>query len=521
MPTLLPRTLIRRAATGLTLSALLTLSSQPAALAATSRATPGQAPAGLSVADWDTIQAQLSAGPYLKASNTNAGDYFGYAVAVSGNTVVVGARGESSNAPGVNGNQNDNSVSSAGAVYVFVKTGNTWSQQAYLKSASPDSHDEFGASLAIEGDTLAVGDWSDDSGSVGVNGNPADDTMPGAGSVYIFARSGSTWSQQAYLKASNPDQQDSFGISVALSGNTLVVGAEAEDSGATGVGGNQADNSAIDSGAAYVFVRNGTTWSQQAYLKASNTAAGDAFGHSVGLSGDLVVVGAAREDSNATSINGNQADNSATDAGAAYAFSRSGSTWTQQAYLKASDARAGDSFGGSIGVSGDTAVVGAEGAGDLAGQAYVLVRSGTTWSQQALLTPSNAEHADLFGYRVAISGDTVVVSSYYESSGATGVDGNSANNDATWSGAAYVFARSGATWSQQHYLKATNTEAFDHFGTGVAVSGVTIVVGADTEDSNATGVNGNGADNSMAYSGAAYVFEAPLDHSLFIPALAK
>ena len=148
--------------------------------------------------------------------------------------------------------------------------------------------------------------------------------------------------QQAYLKASNTDAGDAFGSSVAVSGDTVVVGAQRESSNATGVNGDQSDNSAAVAGAAYVFVRNGTTWTQQAYLKASNTEANDLFGISVAVSGDTVVVGADFEASNATGVNGNQADNSASGAGAAYVFVRNGTTWSQQAYLKASNTDAGD-----------------------------------------------------------------------------------------------------------------------------------------------------------------------------------
>ena len=157
-----------------------------------------------------------------------------------------------------------------------------------------------------------------------------------AGAVYPVTID-PTFTQQAYLKASNTEAIDNFGFAVAVAGDTVVVGAHREDSNATGVNGNQADNSAFDAGAAYVFVRSGTTWTQQAYLKASNTGADDRFGWSVAVAGDTVVVGAINEESNATGVNGNQADNSATNAGAAYLFVRSGTTWTQQAYLKASN----------------------------------------------------------------------------------------------------------------------------------------------------------------------------------------
>ena len=155
--------------------------------------------------------------------------------------------------------------------------------------------------------------------------------------------------QQAYLKASNTDANDLLGYSVALSGDTLVVGAPQESSNATGVNGNQANNSAANSGAVYVFTRSGDVWTQQAYLKASNTDANDQFGVSVAISGDTLAVGAQFEDSN-----GSQADNSAQDSGAVYVFTRSGGVWTQQAYLKGNNTEAGDQFGVSVAISGDT-----------------------------------------------------------------------------------------------------------------------------------------------------------------------
>ena len=150
-----------------------------------------------------------------------------------------------------------------------------------------------------------------------------------------------------------------FGRSVAVSGDTVVVGADGEESNATGINGDQDDNSASYAGAAYVFVRNGAIWTQQAYLKASNTDTFDRFGISVAVSGDTVVVGAFYESSNATGVNGDQNDNSAQYAGAVYVFVRDGTTWTQQAYLKASNTDMGDEFGASVAVSGDTVVVGA------------------------------------------------------------------------------------------------------------------------------------------------------------------
>src|SRR5262249_8523327 len=158
------------------------------------------------------------------------------------------------------------------------------------------------------------------SAATGVNGNQNDDSAFDSGAVYVFVRDGTNWTQQAYLKASNTEGAspgsslgDEFGYSIAISGDTIVVGAASEDSSATGVNGDQTNNKATDSGAAYVFVRSGTNWSQQAYLKASNTGAGDVFGRVVSISGDTVAVSALLEDSNATGVNGSQTNNLAAD----------------------------------------------------------------------------------------------------------------------------------------------------------------------------------------------------------------
>ncbi len=471
---------------------------------------------------------------YLKASNTDQFDYFGWSVAVSGDTAVVGAYGEGSNATGVNGDESNNAVIGSGAAYVFVRDGTTWTQQAYLKASNTGLNsnggnvtfggDNFGWSVAVSGDTVVVGAAQEFSNATGVNGDESNNAAIGSGAAYVFVRNGTTWTQQAYLKASNTGANDNFGWSVAVSGDTVVVGANGEDSNATGVNGDEGDSDAVFSGAAYVFVRNGTTWTQQAYLKASNTAWFHDFGVSVAVSGDTVVVGADGEDSNATGINGDESNHAAGSSGAAYVFVRSGTTWTQQAYLKASNTDAFDQFGISVAVSGDTAVVGANkedsnatgGDGDEgnnaaldSGAAYVFVRNGTTWTQQAYLKASNTGPYDFFGLSVAVSGDTAVIGAYPEDSNATGVNGDASNNDATDSGAAYVFVRNGTTWTQQAYLKASNTGVRDYYGFSVAVSGGTAMVGAYREDSNATGVNGDASNNTGFDSGAAYVYTVP------------
>lgn len=460
---------------------------------------------------------------YGKASNTGTNDNFGYSVALSGDTLAVGAHLEASAATGVNGNQADNAAASSGAVYVFVRTGTTWTQQAYIKASNTGVGDNFGSSVALSGDTLAVGAHLEDSAATGVNGNQADSTAAQSGAVYVFVRTGTTWKQQAYIKASNTEASDYFGYSVALSGDTLAVAAYLEDSAATGINGNQIDNTMIDAGAVYVFIRNGVTWTQQAYIKASNTGMSDYFGRSVALSGDTLAVGAYLEDSAATGINGNQADNVATNSGAVYVFFRNGATWTQQAYVKASNTGASDYFGISVALSGDTLAVGAyledsaatgingnqadNTAGD-SGAAYVFVRTGTIWAQQAYIKASNTGLGDNFGYSVTLSGDTLAVGAYLEDSAATGVNGNQADNAAVNSGAVYVFARDGTTWKQQAYTKASNTGPSDNFGWAVALSGGTLAVAANLETSGAVGINpipGQG-DNGVTAAGAVYVF---------------
>ena len=452
---------------------------------------------------------------YIKASNTDAYDNFGYSIAMSGDTVVVGAPGEDSSAvtvnPGAAGEAN-NDAADVGAAYVFVRLFGAWRQQAYLKAFRHGLFDIFGTSVAISGDTIAVG-------AIGENVR--------AGSVYVFVRNAAgIWTQQSYLKAPYQDALDEFGTSVSLSGDTLVVGAPGEGSDATVVNGDQANNRAPGAGAAYVFARASGVWTQQAYLKASNAQAYDGFGVSVAISADTIVAGARHEASAATGINGNQLDNSANDAGAAYVFVRQGAVWSQQAYLKASNADPRDQFGHAVAISGDSIAVGARCEGSAypgvngnqsdnsafaAGAVYIFVRSGTSWAQQAYIKASVPGADDQFGFHLSLSGNTLVVGAPQEKSNAKGVDGNQLDNSLTEAGAVYVFSRAGDLWTQQSYLKASNTTADDRFGQAVSVSGDTIAVGADHEDSNATGLSGNQADTSATDAGAAYIFTIPPD----------
>ena len=466
---------------------------------------------------WPAFASGQSHDAYLKASNAEANDVFGNASAASGRTMVVGAFQEASAATGVNGSQSDNSAALAGSAYVFIHNGNQWVQQAYLKASNAEADDQFGFSMAISGDTLVVGAPAEESNATGVNGSQADNSLTAAGAAYVFVRTGSQWVQQAYLKASNTKQGQQFGWSVAISGNTIVVGAPGEKSNATGVNSNQVDNSLNEAGAAYVFVRSGTTWSQQAYLKASNTEAEDSFGYSVGVADNTIVVGAYREDSDAVVVNGDQTDNTAPNAGAAYVFTRSGSKWTQQAYLKTTDCTSADALGIAVAISGDTVLLGASGetslvpgnsndtSGTNVGAVYAFVRSGTAWSQQAYLKAAQPDSSDSFGRYLAFTGDRAVIGATGEDGNSNGIGGDQSNDLSSDSGAAYYFVRQGTAWSQQAYVKATNTEVDDGFGRSVAITDDFLLVGAGGEDSNATSVNGDQNDNTASAAGAAYV----------------
>ena len=471
------------------------------------------------------IASNLHSQRFLKAADNGPDDRFGARVAVSGDALVVVASGEDSAATGINGDFTDDSAPDSGAVYVFRRdAARTWVQEAYVKASNAATSDAFGQAIALSGDTLVVGAPREDSAAVGINGDESDNSAIDAGAVYVFTRDATgIWSQQAYLKASNTDSVDGFGGAVALDGDTLAVGANLEDSAAAGVDSDQANNSAQDSGAVYVFTRDASgTWAQQAYLKASNANAGDRFGGAIVLSGDTLAVGAAHERSKTTGVDGNQSNNSWSEAGATYVFTRSETgDWSQQAYLKASNTGSGDRFGGALALSGDTLVVGAPLEDSAArgidgfqadnkalssGAAYIFGRDSMgTWTQQAYLKGSNSDTQDRFGHSLALDGDLLVVGAL-EDSGASGADGDQADNSASGAGAAYLFERDAlGAWSQIAYLKASNTDAGDEFGSAIAIDGAKLVIGARREDSSATGVDGDQTDNTSIDSGAVYI----------------
>jgi hypothetical protein len=249
-----------------------------------------------------------------------------------------------------------------------------------------------------------------------------------------------------------------FGISVSISGDNAIVGA---------------CNSETNSGSAYIFIRDGATWTQTSKLLPSDGEIGDQFGNSVSISGDTAIVGAHSNDY--------KGDRS----GSAYIFIRDGAGWTQTSKLVADDGAEWDEFGMSVSISGDTAIVGAcfDDDNDIrSGSAYIFTRDGAGWTQTSKLLPSDRESGDKFGWAVSISGDTAIIGAYYD------------DDKGTRSGSAYIFSRDGAAWTQTSKLVADDGSEEDFFGCSVAISGDTAIVGARLDDD-----KGNN-------SGSAYIF---------------
>lgn len=376
----------------------------------------------------------------LIASDAAANDIFGNSVSMSGNTVAVGAL-----------NDDNSGGTDAGSAYVFVRTGGVWNQQAILIASDASPNHNFGYSVSVFGDTLVVGSLSD---------NAAGATDPGA--AYVFTQTGGVWTEQAKLTASDAAGGDRFGVAVSIYGDTVLIGANGDDT----TGG-------TNTGSAYVFTRSGGLWTQQAKLIASDAAAQDFFGAPLALEGDMAVI-AAPVDDNANGGN----------AGSAYVFTRSGSTWIQQAKLTPSNGAANDIFGSSVALSGDTALIGANGHAGGSGSVYAFIRVAGTWTQQAELRASDFAGGDQFGYSAVLSGGLAVI-------GADGDDFSGISN----AGSAYVFTRTGATWTQQAKLTASDAAMNDNFGRDVAVLGNLALIGSSFDD-HAGGIS----------AGSAYVF---------------
>ncbi|MDP3347752.1 hypothetical protein [Hydrogenophaga sp.] len=404
---------------------------------------------------------------HLQASDADAGDVFGAAVALSrdGNTLAVGA--ELKSAPGAS-----EAVPAAGTVYVYTRTHRGWREQARLLAPQPTSGSGFGHSLTLsdDGSRLAVGAPFESHAAVRAGESIAGDQ----GVVYVFERNDSGWSQPARLQASNAASFDWFGMSLSFAGpgGTLAVGAHRHDAA-------DAQGARSDSGAVYVFARTAAGWAEQAVLTAAQSLEGAQLGQSVALSIDGQTLAAGAR---------------ASGLGAVHVFRRDGALWREQAVVTAANATPQNPLGSQVALSGDgtTLAVGAsapEGT-DVrqrsAGSAYVFVNQGGQWQQAARIRASNSRSGDAFGERLSLSanGRVLAVSAVNESSAARGLGGQQADDTAQAAGAVYVYSRQGQRWDQTDYVKSSRTRTGDQFGSALALSGDgrQLAVGARLED---------------------------------------
>ncbi len=399
-----------------------------------------------------------------------------------------------------------------------IRTGPLILREAYAKAHNTDPGDALGWSVAVDGDVMVVGAPREDSDATGVNGDGNNNNVFNSGAAYVYHRDVATgeWTFEAYLKPESTNQVGSFGESVAVSGNLIVVGAPRN-----GVGGE-----------AVVYRRNGNTWVLEETLTGNVTEAGDMFGQSVAIDGGVIIVGAPNEDGGFGGVGGDESDNSRGDSGSAYAFTRDNQGWQQEAYIKSTSPDAGDQFGWSVAISQNAMVAGMPGDASSStgvngdpfdnnmsnsGCAFVYQRiTGGVWSLNAFLKASNTDIDDAFGTSVAIAGDTVIVGAPGEDSDSIGYNGAD-NNLAVNSGAAYVFYRPTSTWQHHAYLKAMNTAAGYSFGQSVSIFGDLVAIGAPDDDSPSYGVNGDSSTRigAMIYSGSVQTYAREL--GLWLP----
>ena len=359
----------------------------------------------------------------LVASDAAESDQFGRSVSISGDRAIIGARGDG-----------DGGILS-GSAYLYQWSSSQWVEQAKLTANDAQAFDAFGASVSISGDHAIVGAPGDSSP---VGGSAS-------GSAYIYQWNGQQWVEQVKLTASDAAAYDNFGGAVSINGDYVVVGAAGND-----------DEGSF-SGSAYVFQWNGSQWSEEAKLTASNATASDFFGGSVSAGVDLVVVGATGS------------DDGVTDSGVAYVYHRNNGQWVEQTKLTASDAASGDNFGHTVAISGNRVIVGSPGSGG-----YVYELTGSTWNEQATLAANAAS-----GSSVSISSDRAIVGATF-----------------SFAGSAFVYQWDGSQWQEKAELIASDSANQDFFATSVSISGERAIVGA------------RGDDDGGSNSGSGYVYDA-------------
>lgn len=460
----------------------------------------------------------ISQTAFLKASNPNAGDEFGASVTISGDLLAVSSISEASNAQGANGDQNNNSLPAAGAVYVFVRENGQWHQDAYLKAINPGINDHFGNSIALSGNTLVVGAPLEDSYPDAQPDPINNDLVVDSGAAYVYVRSGGAWSFQALLKAGNGARLSrEFGYSVAIDGDTIVVGARQERNKGTGINPPYQTSFGNLNGAAYVFKRTGNAWNEVAYIKPPYPITNDGsymFGERVGVSGKNIFVNAVRDASAARGINGDMTqDPTKFVSGAVFAYRLESGGLVFDAYIKSSNSDPGDAFGYDLAASGETLVVSAikddsdaTGLGGNQGNSttkadsgavYIFDRGVGGWAQAAYLKAPATAAGENFGKALSLEKDILAVSS---SSKVAGPEGSR-----NYPGTVYLYKRQGGTWEFYNIAKPAKTSVAEAYGQAVAVSSDALLVAVPGDDNGGTGVN-NPSTTLLSQSGAAYVF---------------
>ena len=447
---------------------------------------------------------------YLKAINGDLEDTFGIAVAIDGDVAVVGAYHEDSL-----GQREDNSVSDAGAAYVFRRVGGRWTFEAYLKAPQSSESDEFGYPVAISGDLVAVGSHLEDSG----DRTSPDETAENAGAVHLYRRVSGTWRYEAYVKARVPTAGDSFGWRVALEGERLAVGADRTDYSGPGLDPPPGEPK-MDSGSVTIFQPDEFgLWQPVAILEPDDSEAGDQFGYSLSLDGDRIAVGSYNEPGDPAF---GPDDRSMSGAGAVYIFELSDDgIWAQVARLKASNGGEGDHFGSAVAIDGPLLVVGAareDGSGegvnppsndaaDESGAVYVFREFGPgDWRQEAYIKPAYGRGELYFGWSVDVVGERIAIGAPYDPAISRGLNGNPRDDRSPTSGAAYLFVHEEDAWRQEAYIKPRFLDTGDFFGLWVALDTDTLIAGSPRDDSGSRVVDGDSGDNSASNQGAAYVF---------------
>jgi hypothetical protein len=417
---------------------------------------------------------------FIKAGKPDTNDAFGFSVAMSGDTLVVGSPSEDGANGGQNGDESSNGASESGAVYIYVRSGSTWTREAYLKSNSPTASEFFGCSIAIDGDLLLVG-------AAGMNPYPNRNSTSRSGAVYVFKRNGGQWKQEKVIESPEPVAGNLFGYSVLLTADTFVIGSPYDE------------KNGRHSGAVYVGARS-DAWGPLTAMRPKEPLVDSIYGWSSAADGNTLIIGAP-----AASID------TADGPGTAYVYTReaSGQPWVEGQTLQQAKPIAGANFGWAVAVQGEMMVVGAPRAalvGDTPpGEAYVFQRANGTWNPTGILEAGTSRDSDYYGTSVALAGNVLLVGASGDMSGARGLDADPNRSDTFQSGAFYLYGLQDGRWVQSAYVKTDNPKSSTQMAEVAVISGDTIIAGAMNEPSAYGGINPESRGNSVG-AGAVYVF---------------